>query len=248
MASATWATTGPAAVASDGVRDTAARVWRHRHRIELEAARRFDALAARLATQRASAAVVRMAQEAAADERRHADLCTELVCRYGGAPPEATSAGVASIAPRGLDEREALLYEVVALCCVTESLSAALLLTMVEQATDRFAGDAMRSILRDEVQHARIGWAHLAAEHQLGARDVVGPHLPAILATTVNEELFSLRPEHENQDELGGLGSLSRQDAARIFTETMQAVVFPGLQRFGVDISSGERWMSDRLE
>jgi hypothetical protein len=48
----------------------------------------------------------------------------------------------------------------------------------------------MRSILRDEVGHCRLGWAHLAAEQRCGAADVVGAHLPAILKGTLQEELF----------------------------------------------------------
>lgn len=132
--------------------------------------------------------------------------------------------------------------------CVTESLSAALLAEMRRQAKDSRVRQVVHEVLRDEVDHARLGWAHLAAES--ARRDVgwISPHLPAMLAATVHEELFS---EDEAEPALAavveGLGSLRRASRREIFVATMEGVVFPGLRRFGVDPSPGERWLRARL-
>ncbi|WP_437738384.1 ferritin-like domain-containing protein [Sorangium sp. So ce1335] len=231
-----------------GARGAAAGVWRSRAHAELEAAARFSRLAEQLETAGAVAPVVAMARAAAADERRHAELCAALARELGGAAftPRAV-AGAAEVAPRGLDRRERVLYEVVAMACVTETLSAALLGEMVERATDPRVRETMQHILRDEVDHARLGWAHLAAERQRGCADVIGEHLPAMLAGTVHEEVFSSWTEHPAQEALSGLGALDRAERRRIFDETMRRVVLPGLRHLGIDTGRGEQWLAARL-
>ncbi|MDI1449907.1 ferritin-like domain-containing protein [Polyangium sp. 6x1] len=229
-------------------REAAAQIWRHRARAELEASARFERLARELAACDAVAPVVTMAREAAEDERRHAQQCAALVRELGGLPFELGPVPAARVVtPGGLGPRERLCYEVVAMSCVTETLSAALLGELVARATDSLVRDTMQHILRDEVDHARLGWAHLAAEYERGARDVVGPSLPAMLAGTISEELFSSWAEHPAQEALSGLGALDRAERRRIFRDTMSLVVFPGLGRFGVDTGQGERWLSERL-
>jgi hypothetical protein len=193
-----------------------------------------------------------MAAEAASDERRHAAQCVELTRSLGGerfagdAALEVPSE-VRAAAPAELGRRERLLYEVVAMACVTETLSAALLGEMVELATDDQVRDVMQAILRDEVGHARLGWAHLAAENQRGPAKFLGDYLPVMLAGTVQDELFTASAEHAEREALSGLGALDRSARRRIFEGTMRLVVFPGLERFGVDTASGEKWLEERL-
>jgi hypothetical protein len=67
-----------------------------------------------------------------------------------------------------------------------------------------------------------------------------------MLRATVDEELFAGAAEHPEQGALGGLGALSRRDRVAIFTQAMTDVVFPGLERFGVDASEGRRWLAGR--
>jgi len=224
----------------------AARVWAGRARAESEAAARFAGLAEVLAQVGAVAPVIAMAREAAADEVRHAELCRQLVGSLGGTPPEPVTVAAPAVAPRALSARERVLYEVVAMSCVTETLSAALLGEMVERATDPDVRDTMRVILRDEIGHSRLGWAHLAAEQRRGVADVVGAHLPAILRGTVQEEVFFSWGEPEEHLRLAGLGALDRPSRLRVFVETMRLLVFPGLARFGIDTTAGEAWLSSK--
>lgn len=133
--------------------------------------------------------------------------------------------------------------------CITETLSAALLGEMVDRATDALVRNTVHEILTDEVQHSRLGWAHLAAEHAKGGGAFLGAYLPAMLDGTVTAELFTASDdaEAETGEALAGLGALGRRDRASIFVRTMQSVVFPGLERFGVDASTGARWIEERM-
>lgn len=235
------------------MRALAAGVWAARARVEDEAAARFRRLAVELSEVGAVAPVVAMARQASSDELRHADLCRALVRRFGGATlatPATAGANppdVPAAAPRGLAPRERVLCEVVAMSCITETLSAALLGEMVERAADAEVRDAMQSILRDEIDHSRLGWAHLAAERERGVPDVLAPHLPAMLRGTVEEELFLTAPEPPRALVLAGLGALDRPTRLAVFTATLRDVVFPGLRRFGVDTGPGEHWLASKL-
>jgi len=226
----------------------AASVWRARRAFELDAAARFARLSHELEAHGAGAEVIALARQAAEDERRHARLCADLVAHFGGQVKDAAPCAAPPVSPAGLVGRESLLYEVVALACVTETLSTALLGALVERATDALVRRTMHEILRDEVQHSRLGWAHLAGEHACGARDVVGAHLPAMLRATVREELFTEEGEHPQHEVLSGLGALNRRDRIDVFVATMTSVVFPGLERFGVDTSHGHRWLEAMVQ
>lgn len=227
-------------------RRAAARVWRYRHHVELEAAERFRRLAEQLATFGASETVVRMARRASSDELRHAELCSDLVAHFGATVGASKSLEVRPVGPSALDERDRLLYEVVALSCVTETLSTALLGALVERARDSVARGVLHSILCDEVDHSRLGWAFVAEEHARGARDCVSEWLAAMLSSTLSEDLFTASGEVSAVDRaLAGFGSLERTERRRIVRETLCTVIFPGLERFGFDTSRGKTWLAE---
>jgi hypothetical protein len=184
-----------------------------------------------------------MAEESADDELRHAKLCQELIAHFGGEPSTAPDLSAAPLAPPGVDGRERVLYEVIAFSCVTETLSTALLSELVARAHDPRCRRAMHDILRDEVNHSRLGWALLAQEHARGARDCVGRHLPQMLRDTLGSDFFSTEMAlGPYESELSGLGVLTRADRQRIVRETFDAVIWPGLERFGIDTVPGRSW------
>jgi len=222
----------------------AARLWSYRATVELEAAARFDRLAATARRQGAEAIVVELAERAGDDERRHHQRCVELVQHLGGhwsAPAEVVAKPVRS----GLGARADLLYELVAMSCVTETFSAALLMEMRAAAADELVREVVHEVLVDEVDHSRLGWAHLASEARGHSVAFIGERLPRMLAATVAEELFG--PDSDPSPELDGLGALSRARRRDVFAATMLDVVFPGLRRFGVDTGAGQRWLEERL-
>ncbi len=225
----------------------AGKIWQARRDFELAAAARFAHLHRALTDLGGSDAVRQLCERATHDELRHARQCAELAAHFGNPLQRAGAASYKRVAPAGLSPREALLYEIVAMSCITESLSTALLGSMVEQASDARAKTTMRAILRDEVNHARLGWAHLSAEHKRGARNVISDYLPAMLATTVEEELFFRGAEHPLQEQLSGLGGLSRCDRLALFCATMDKVVFPGLERFDIDTLAGRNWLQQKV-
>lgn len=203
------------------------RVWQHRERVEREAAALFEHHAGELAAVGAPAAVVELARRAADDERDHAARCRALVDRFSPGLASLPPAPAEPLGPRELSRRQRALYASVALSCVTETLSAALLLAMRARARDELVADTVHRIARDEIDHSRLGWAHLAAAARAGYVAWLAPHVPAMLRAAVAAEVAPATAD------LSGYGILSRAEVDHIVHRTITTVIAPGLARFG---------------
>jgi hypothetical protein len=218
-------------------------VWAFRARSEREAEARFQRLTRQLASEGAEPVVVALAHQAARDERRHARICARMAARYGhregpGDPPAAREIGPASLAPR-----DRLLFEMVAFCAITESINAALMTETWHRARVPAVRAAVRAILRDEVAHSRLGWAHLAAERARGNGGFIADFLPSMLAGAATEELFTPGESGPESARLVAHGELPLSTRVELFRATLRDVVFPGMAALGVDTNSGRSWL-----
>ena len=220
--------------------------WSCRHVFELDAHARFNRLSDTLRRHHAPTEIVALTEQAARDEKRHAFLCQDLVAYCGGRISQQREVHAPPIYPEKLSSKSQLLYELVAMSCVTETLSCTLLGIMVEQTEDQFLKQAMRSILRDEVGHSRLGWAYLADQSRFGPQSFISDYLPNMLASTVHDEIFKPQTQSPYDAVLGHLGVLSRARRLDIFTQTMTSVVFPGFEKFGIDTDTGRTWLEQQ--
>ena len=231
---------------SQSLRRAVAEAWSFRWEVELEAELRFNRLAQRLARIGALPVVVELAARASSDERRHAALCGELAVEYGA---DSVPSGVSAreISPPALDERDRVLYEVVAACCVTETESVSVLTTLVNSVRGGRMQDILRELLRDEVSHSRLGWAHLA--HQSAQRNVhvLDTLIPNMLEGSVAPGLFQAAREELESPELLAHGVLPHSMKRAVFTTTLLDVVFPGLESLGVHAGPAHRWLDKKM-
>lgn len=224
-----------------------AETWGDRNLAEREAQSRFERLAGRLEQVGASDEVVRLARKAQADEALHALLCARVAEHYGSPPLATGPLPAPEVAPAALSPRERVLYETVAFCCLAESINSALLTVTLERATVPLVRETVRRILRDEVDHARIGWAHLTAERRAGLGDFLSGWLPSMLRGTVKPELLQPAPPSEYEQALADHGNLSRATRVSILEAALRDVVFPGLEACGVDAAPGHAWLLGAL-
>jgi hypothetical protein len=143
--------------------------------------------------------------------------------------------------------RDRVLYEMIAFCCITESLNASLMMLSYERAHDPDVRAALRVILRDEVSHSRMGWMHLAAERAQGHGAFIAKALPYMLAGTVRDELFA--HAHVAQDDarasrLADHGELAASIRLEIFAHTLEDVVYPGLEALRIDTRPARAWVA----
>ena len=227
------------------LRRSVGEAWAFRARVEHDAAFRFTRLAGAISNFDPDSPAIALMHRAAEDERRHASLCEELSSAYGQ-PVEAAPQGSAEIAPPQLGPREAVLYEVVAACCITETESVATLTTLLAEHAEPRVRATLHEIARDEVVHGRMGWAHLARE--AAQRDVtfLSAWVPVMLSGTVDDELFATAVPDVNAKELLKHGVLPHQHKREIFERTLLDVVFPGLEKFGIDAGPARAWLEQR--
>jgi hypothetical protein len=220
--------------------------WAFRTRAEIEATARFERMSRELQEAGARAVVWEGAASASEDEARHRDLCAVLAVKWGR--PEA----IEHVAPRErigrseMDPRDRVLWEVVAVCCLGETMNTALMTRCLEVAKDEAIRDTLHALLKDEVRHARIGWAHLAAERAAGRGAFLRDVLPLMLEASVEPHFFE--PSKEPWiDALYDYGELPPAELLGIFVDTLEQVFFRGLDAMGIDTSQGRAWLAERV-
>jgi rubrerythrin len=230
----------------ESLRRVVASAWTFRWKVELEAEARFARLAARLHQIGAAATIMELARQASSEERRHADLCAQMAKHYGEPVPTAGTVTASEIAPSGLLLRGRVLYEMVAACCITETESIGVLTTLLRSARSDRMRRVLHELAEDEVGHSRLGWAHLASEHAQGATSFLGPFIPSMLEGSIDEDLFLPVSRAREDEALLDHGVLPHTLKREVFTGAMEDVVFPGLERFGVDTAAARSWLEGK--
>jgi hypothetical protein len=219
----------------------AGEAWAFRTLVEREANVRFARLATELAAHGFSETIVALATKAAEDEKRHAALCLDLAIGLGVNVPEG-GWEAPRLAPRDFARRETLIYEVAAQCCVAETESMATLSTLMAAMPSSRFREAVVEIAKDEIAHARLGWAVLEA---LRAKDeslsFLEPYLGAMLETGGAPLFEAATPELENAD-LVPYGVFPHSEKRRLFEDTLDEVIVPGFTRVGIATRAIDAW------
>lgn len=211
------------------------RIWHFREKIEVEAASIFGYLGKYLSALCGDDyPLAILALKAQADELRHKQLCRAIVeCSNKDYPLVPLTMNI-TLGPQDLSIEQRVLYTAVAMGCVTETLSTALLLQMHKRANAGIIKDTVHSILKDEVNHARIGWGEIARVH--GTRDItwLNKHIPAMITTALASDIAPMLNEHGQEVDLSIYGILTRKEAKLIMQEAIESTIYPGLKKYGL--------------
>ena len=222
-----------------------AQVWAVRHGVETGASLRFAALSQGMRAAGAPATLVELAARASEDEIRHAAHCADILrARHAEVPPPETR--LLFFGPRDLTPEQKLTYEVVAQSCISETESMATLVTLLDAVEDPHLRDVLQELARDEVQHARLGWAYLAWARNRFDLAFLSGHLPAMATASTGAEMFSPGPAAADEEALLRAGVVPLRDRRRIYLETLRSVVIPGFEEFGIDTGPLRRWTEEK--
>ena len=229
----------------DPSRALVAAVWAARHGVETGASLRFAALSRRMQSAGAPASLVELAARASKDEIRHAAHCADILrARQAEVPPPETR--LLTYAPGGLSAEQSLTYEVVAQSCISETESMATLVTLLDAATDEHLRTVLHELARDEVQHARLGWAYLSWVRNRVDLSFLSSWLPSMAAGTAGPEMFQPGPPEAEDETLLRSGVVPRGERRRVYLETLESVVIPGFAEFGVNTGPLRTWMVEK--
>lgn len=224
-------TSGTLAVAPNSV----FRIWRNRLKIEYEAAALFAQLGRELALHYGEQdEVVRLCQNAETEELTHAKMCIEIIKYSGEAPEFKYEKDEIQLGPEGLTSSQKIVYTSLALSCVTETLSTALLTEMSKVAEPGLIKETVHQILKDEVKHSRIGWAELSRSHKSQNLSWVQPYIALMVRQALQADIEPMLSREEAKDDLSAWGILNPRQASHIMEDTIAQVIRPGLKIFGL--------------
>jgi len=183
--------------------------------------------------------VLALVARASADEVRHADVCRRVAVAFlgdGEVPPRVR--GTPAVPPHAdLPERRALLH-VVEMCCVNETLTGVFLTEMLARATNPAMRAVIDSLLADEIDHGRVGWAHLAACQAEGRAVGLDEGLRGILERSIGRLLDGgggARPPAPDPA-LAAYGIIGKAESDEIVRAALRDVILPGFAEIGIPV------------
>jgi len=215
-------------------------MWTQRAQSELRAAAFFAHFAGRCLNEQRPLALQWLAARGASDELRHAQICRTMAGLYAGAEqpwPELEHDTPPALG--GVSGALATAVLVTGVCCVNESISTSYLGECLAAAEHPTAKAALRGLLADEVDHARVGFGYLASLDASSLRELA-PQVPWIVRTAVRTWVGSLR--QWPGPELPAHGLLSRTRIAELVREGLRELVLPGLAHAGLDVGEASTW------
>jgi hypothetical protein len=217
-------------------------IWQERGGSELRVGGGFSAIAAQLVEHGAAQGVLEIVARAVRDEVHHAEIAVEMAARYRGDTPvwpPAQPVNIPVLAPAESHLRATLL--VVAMCCINETLACAVLERQLSQATSPLTRAALQTVLSDEIDHGRAGWAHIASAHVTSPmKREIARWLPRLLTARLRDLIEEDSPFPGEQFPEHGI--LTRKTRKIVVAETLREVVFPGFSRAGVDPAHAAEW------
>jgi hypothetical protein len=204
-------------------------------------------MAVELAEVGANPVVVQGARDAASDEARHRDLCAVIAARFGETDAKNHVPPRGRIGRSDMAQRDRLLWEVVAVCCVSETMNTSLLTRCQEVAKDSEIHTTLHELLQDEVRHAQLGWAHLASERAAGRGEFLRDVLPLIVEASVEPGFLEGEIHAPWTEALYDYGELPMSELLQIYRETMDEVVFKGLDAMGIATDRGRAWLTEHM-
>jgi hypothetical protein len=216
-------------------------LWSRRAQNERASSGVFRWIAEALHEERFEPALGELARRAIDEELSHHEVCSEVAQKYApsfrAAPvvqtPSEPSFGMCS-------RRQARVLAVTLQCAINESLSAAYLGACLDEARSEVARAALRLLLKDEVQHARIGWGLLAALEGAERRDIAR-HLPLLLDLSLSAWLADDADYPESL--VRGHGMVCCKVIRASALATVRDVLLPGFAHVGIEVSHARQYL-----
>jgi hypothetical protein len=220
------------------------RIWLHRAAMERRVADSFEVVRGALERRGASAELVALAARAIDDEYRHTELSRVVASRFAGQelpPPERLPLEVPKHASASAELRDTLF--IVGQCVFNETTASAFLETCVSEARGPLAKSALRELLSDEIDHGRIGWAHLASVDAATRREVTPFLLPmAYLNLRIWKAESPADPRQRAAFALHGAPPAELIHESLV--EALSSLIVPGLRELGMNTRAIDAWLA----
>jgi hypothetical protein len=227
----------------DAQRAELVEVWLGRTASERRVADAFEVVRDALEALRAPGDVVKLATRAVDDEYRHEELSRRVASRFAGRELEPPPRLVL-VVPEHPGAGGALLHtlHVLGHCAMNETFASAFLETSLAFATAPLARAAVQELLSDEIDHARLGWAHLGGLDAKQRAEVTPWLVPMVRA---NLKMWRDTPRPYSTDPAihrHGAPPAGAVEAA--LRGAIADLMIPGLERFGLPTAELREWLA----
>jgi len=218
---------------SPAARAELAEHWLLRGASERRVADAFVVIREALRARDAEAPLLALAERAIDDELRHTEICRVVASKFAGAEQPSPALLVLSV-PEHAGASPALRQSlhIVGHCALNETLASSVLEAALEVTTGTLAKAALRELLSDEVDHARIGWGYLSSLHAR-ERAQLASWLPGLVRANLRMWRDASRLEPSDAT-LVQHGALSRELVERALRSGLRDLVLPGFEQLGV--------------
>lgn len=218
-------------------RQSAVATWRGRMVNEHISAQVWSGLLAPLMAAAVPPSVLAGVAAAVADELRHAEQCAGVVLALGGEPVAPLPPLAAMPSHSDVGPLEGALRSLLSVGCLSETIAVAIIRAEHAELDGTTLGEVLRSILADEVQHARLGWRVLGLCAPLldgAARQRLSAYLVDALAHQIAHELPLLPSLSQPSETLALAGVCDGTFARSLFFDTIEQVILPPLAAAGL--------------
>jgi hypothetical protein len=220
-------------------RRTVGATWRERMKQEHLAVGAFAIVAQELAADGCEPVVLELVTRAASDEVRHTEICRRVaLALLGASEVPMRFRGLPNLP--GHDDaplHERVLLHMVEMCCLSETLTGVFFTEMHARATNPAARAAIESLLEDEIDHGKVGWAYLTTRARAKQLAGLAARLPTMMERTVGRAIRDAARHPEGDDpEMEAFGYVGRTTSLSIFRRALTDVMVPGFETLGVDL------------
>lgn len=207
--------------------------WIDRAKGELTTALTFEFMLDDLTHEGVPDELRNLAKTAIIDEHRHVDWCLRWARLVDDTKPaEPRLGGTRPLSFEGASAHDNRLLRTVFGCCFSETVA----VHVLSASHSRIRLPSVRSLnrlhLREEVPHARLGWALLGWQGVTSRdRDMLRSYVPEMTRLT---RMAWQSTRREPDEDLHALGYLSSPLVALACDEAIPNVVLPGLEHLGV--------------
>lgn len=228
---------------STPLRERLAALWHIRSAMERRVGDSFSMVVGALERRGTAPALLELARRAVDDEYRHEELSRRVASVYAGREmPRAKRLELN--APKYEDEREELrdTLTIVGQCVFNETTAGAFLEASLAHAKTKLARAAISELLSDEIDHGRIGWAHLA-ELTPAERKEVEPWLLPLAYLNLREwqRETPYDPSHKAIFSEHGEPPTAVLHAALV--DALRSLIVPGLEALGMNTKPLVAWL-----
>ena len=229
---------------SDEQRDQLVQIWLARASSERRVADASVVIRDALEQCHGNAQLIALSARAVDDEYRHAELSRIVAARTAGRELDAPER-LSLVIPRHQGAPDWLIptLHILGHSAMNETFASAFLEASLAFAKAPLGRAALRELLSDEVDHARIGWGHLASLKASERAELV-PWLDSLVYA--NLKMWRDTPRSYSIDPVLHRHGVPPADAIeRALLGAVRELIIPGLAHFGLPTASLELWLSN---